>query len=382
MDEAESIFNELAPHATETELLCGRGSVPGWPSPEGWRDFLLSLDDQVLCDCERLGLHRHTAAWRDDMPEALRALCDAVRRASLSLRGRRAADMHPGAACCCSPDGASGSSAGRDGGHLSRRQKESKADQVQALTSLIVSHLGAQADTAVSRVVDVGCGRGHLTAELSRQLGVPALGIDRDAGLLDSARTLYPSADFEMVDVAAGQLASLLRQGDLVVGLHPCGLLGERIVEAVASTRGLALLMVPCCLHKQGGQPRPPRSALGKAARLTLPCAALKKASMASDASATVAPRRARHALRALLLARGVDEAELLACNEMDGVQVGTDPRRDSRLPAPYRLLRCSRRVRQRGLGFLASHAAHTLPSIILLIPQAPAATNLILPHF
>jgi SAM-dependent methyltransferase len=178
------------------------------------------------------------------------------------------------------------------------------------------------AKPAVSRVVDVGCGRGHLTAELSRLLNVPALGIDRDAELLHSARTLYPSVGFEMVDVMAGQLVPLLREGDLVVGLHPCGLLGERIVEAVASLRGVALLMVPCCLHKQGNQPRPPRSALGRAAGLTLPCAALKKASMARNASSTVAPRRTRHALRALLLSRGVGEEELVAGKEMQGIQV------------------------------------------------------------
>lgn len=326
MHDDENMFHELALHATQHELLlCGRASVPGWPSPEGWRDFLLSFDDEMLCDCERLGLHHHTAAWRDDMPDTLRALCDAVRRASLSLRGRRAADVNSEAASYCSPAGALGNSAGRHGGHLPRRQKESKAAQVQALALLTMSHLGMHADHAVARVVDVGCGRGHLTAQLARQLGVPAVGIDRDAGLLDSARTLYPSVGFEAVDVVAGQLVPLLREGDLVVGLHPCGLLGERIVEAVASLRGVALLMVPCCLHKQGGEPRPPRSALGKALGLMLPCAALKKASMARDASATVAPRRTRHALRALLLARGADEAELLACNEMDGVQVGAE---------------------------------------------------------
>ena len=34
----------------------------------------------------------------------------------------------------------------------------------------------------VRRVVDVGCGKGHLLAALRAHLGVPALGLDIDGG--------------------------------------------------------------------------------------------------------------------------------------------------------------------------------------------------------
>jgi len=237
-DNDVALFEELARHATQHDLLSGRAHVPGWPNPEGWRGWLLSLDEPTLCDCERLGLHHNTGGWRD-MPGSLRSMCEAVRLASTSLRGRRATAAEESIP------------AGADTKALPRRQKESKAAQVQALVEMTASRIRASDGSRVSRVVDVGCGRGHLIAELQRLLGVPALGIDRDGALLESARGLYPSVAFEAIDVMAGQLGPMLREGDLVVGLHPCGLLGERIIEAVAANQGASLLMVPCCLHKQ-----------------------------------------------------------------------------------------------------------------------------------
>ena len=310
------LFDDLAQHAKPDELLCGRASVPGWPNPAGWRDFLLGLDEPTLCECERRGLHHYTTAWNECMPATLRALCESVRRASVELRGRRP-DI-TGSSKYASM--AASRTSRKKGPLLPRKVTQSKAAQVRALAQVTASRMSSK--EGVQRIVDVGCGRGHLLAELQAVLGVNALGIDRNGDLLKSARELYPSVEFEAIDVFAGKLGPILRKGDLLVGLHPCGLLGERLVEAVAPCADVSLIMVPCCLHKQGGAPRPPRSVRGRELGLTIPCAALKKASMALDASATVGPRRNRHALRALLRARGVPEEELVDGNEMDGLRV------------------------------------------------------------
>ena len=52
-----------------------------------------------------------------------------------------------------------------------------------------------------------------------------------------------------------------------------------------------------------------------------LPHNALKKASMALDASASVDARRARHGLRELLLRRGVDPEAMARREEMHGIK-------------------------------------------------------------
>ena len=151
---------------------------------------------------------------------------------------------------------------------------------------------------------------------------MPALGIDVDEGLLATGRATYPEIEaFECRDVVASGLPCAA--GDLVVGLHPCGALGEAITCAVCEQQGeCSLIMVPCCWHKQGADAcaRDTLSQRARAAGLHLPRAALKKASMALDSTASVHTRRQRYALRELLRGRGVDEAELLARREMDGI--------------------------------------------------------------
>ena len=189
----------------------------------------------------------------------------------------------------------------------------------------------------IRRVVDVGCGKGHLTAALRSSLNVPALGLDFDAELLVAARTLYPAVEFEARDIVDNGLP--IRDGDLVVGLHPCGCLGEAVVASVANLQkaecgecgecseeaessgaGATLLMVPCCWHKQRAPTRAPLSSVCASADLHLPHHALKKASMAMDASQSVPSRRARYELRELLRIRGVDAETLANRREMDGI--------------------------------------------------------------
>jgi len=247
------------------------------------------------------------------MPRDLEGLCTSVRAASEALR--RPTDQPSPAPSFDPPRLANGESGRR------WRQTDAKAMQVASLVAATCARAMCVREKEVRRVVDVGCGVGHLIAQLQHELGVPALGLDRDPQLLARGRQTYPLVTFEVCDVSAHGLRPFLCDGDLVVALHPCGILGEVVVEDVAAHGQVSLLMVPCCLHKQGSEARPPLSTLGAAAGLTLPLRALKKASMALDSSSTVVPRRARHALRALLLARGIPEEEMGKGGEMEGIQ-------------------------------------------------------------
>ena len=322
------IFATLASECDQSRMraLCGRAGDADWPHDAAWTEWLLMLSAEDVAAAERLGLHRvqHLVS---SMPPTLRSLCGAVNAASSAL-GRDA----NGAPDCA--------------GSCVWRQSPEKAEQVRSMLAAVGERCNLR---SVRRVVDVGCGKGHLTAALRRALGIPALGIDADAELLSAARDLYPEVGFEARDLVKAGLECA--PGDLVVGLHPCGIMGEAVVSAVCgraagstegATRpqmaGVSLLMVPCCWHKQGVPIREPLSSAGVDAGVRLPQAALKKACMALDSAASVAPRRARHELRELLRLRGVDEVTLASRREMDGIQ----PRKA-----------------RRGLAAIASDALH-----------------------
>lgn len=54
-------------------------------------------------------------------------------------------------------------------------------------------------------VLDAGCGTGRVAAELARR-GHDVVGIDRDASMIATARTLAPDVEFRVVDAAEAQL--------------------------------------------------------------------------------------------------------------------------------------------------------------------------------
>ena len=354
-----TLLASLSPYLSDGSLLCGRSGDKDWPSDASWAEFLLALPREDVEACERLGLHR-VARVRDAAPESLRRLCATVASASAAL-GRGA----EGSTCSCCQSAIAAS-------HRAFRQSAEKSEQVSALLASASARLEL---SRVRRVVDVGCGKGHLVSKLRSELGVPALGVDVDDAVLDAARATYPEVEcFECRDVVAAGLP--LQAGDLVVGLHPCGALGEAIVRAVRDcARGegesggggdggssCALLMVPCCWHKQGSSvaAREPLSerarmldaiaetvsggdecgvaiedddataasvtgngggaasaAVGGGGGMRLPLAALKKASMALDSTGSVQTRRARHELRELLRIRGIDVSRR---EDMDGI--------------------------------------------------------------
>lgn len=49
------------------------------------------------------------------------------------------------------------------------------------------------------RVLDLGCGTGHLTAQIAAR-GATVVGIDSNPGMIESARTAYPTIEFFVAD--------------------------------------------------------------------------------------------------------------------------------------------------------------------------------------
>jgi len=56
------------------------------------------------------------------------------------------------------------------------------------------------------RILDVGCGTGHLTAQIAAS-GAAVMGIDRSAEMIEQARAAHPSIRFEITDARQLQFA-------------------------------------------------------------------------------------------------------------------------------------------------------------------------------
>jgi SAM-dependent methyltransferase len=196
-----------------------------------------------------------------------------------------------------------------DPGPLLRKASPRKRAQVAALVT------AARRLAPPRRVVDVGAGQGHLTRELARELDVPAMGIERNPANVAEAERLREGeqAGFVVQETDAERLR--FTPGDLVVGLHACGGLGDALVQAAARD-GVDVLLVNCCLQKVGDGPRLPVSALGRELGLEVPRELLGLTNLLSrrtlvekNPQQVMAGRQTRYALRLLLRERGLDVA-------------------------------------------------------------------------
>ena len=73
---------------------------------------------------------------------------------------------------------------------------DAKHDFVWKYGSDVVSLLNPQAG---ERILDLGCGTGHLTAQIAES-GAHVLGVDRSAEMVAAARVAYPNLKFEISD--------------------------------------------------------------------------------------------------------------------------------------------------------------------------------------
>jgi trans-aconitate methyltransferase len=58
------------------------------------------------------------------------------------------------------------------------------------------------APQANERILDIGCGTGHLTNEIASR-GAGVIGIDKSPDMIEQARRLYPDIQFELIDATA-----------------------------------------------------------------------------------------------------------------------------------------------------------------------------------
>ena len=71
------------------------------------------------------------------------------------------------------------------------------------------------------RILDLGCGTGHLTNEIAAAVGTEGtvVGIDSSEAMIDEARAAYPAVDFAVADGTAFSIESLA--DDASIGAEP-----------------------------------------------------------------------------------------------------------------------------------------------------------------
>jgi hypothetical protein len=301
-DELARVLRVLLPVLDIVDTPVVTPDPPAWCAERGWPEYLLRLGDDELSACERGGFITRLS---DDAtaPASLRELAREIQGCTLLPPLGTSELALPAAAL--------------------RGVSARKREQLAALLGAL-SPLAAEAE----RIVDVGAGRGHLSRLASELFRRPTLAVDRDATLLSRggersaqrARLVGP-LDVRFTEANVGKQALALEVGDLAVGLHACGELGDHLVSAAAASR-CDVALVSCCLQKTSAARRVPlsRCAHGLALRrgaLGLANLSLREDGIEASSSQNLRAREARLALRYLLRGRGLDVG---AGEEMRGV--------------------------------------------------------------
>jgi len=216
-------------------------SVPSWCAKRDWASFLLALDETALRRGEAHGLAELLPSLAEAPPD-LRALARDVTTAT-------ALPMLSGATA------------------LSTESLRSVRFRKRAQLSGLLSAVTNMAEGA-TRIVDVGAGSGHFTRLSAELFQRDALGLERNpervARAQQRAEKTAVTASFVAVD-ARDTLQFTER--DLAIGLHACGELGDRLIQAVARAR-CDLALVSCCLQKISTSTRKPLSSCADAPEL------------------------------------------------------------------------------------------------------------------
>lgn len=258
--------------------------VPAWCETRAWTDFLLGLSEEELAQCERHGL----AAWLEGVPRAPESLRELARQ---SLRWT------------AFPNAPEASLELEDTRHISQR----KQHQLQVLLDAI-EPMAKRA----RRMVDVGAGRGHFTRLAAQLFECTTLGLEREPERVLSAQRLgaNTTAEFKTFDASREKLDP--SADDLLIGLHACGELGDRMVAASCAA-GCAMVLISCCLQKIEPGERQACSEIGKRAGFRLKKDDLGLSNLSARPKGVETPiedtlraRQARHGLRLLLMERGL----------------------------------------------------------------------------
>jgi hypothetical protein len=279
----ERVLSVARPVRDIFEERVDEAEIPAWCEKRGWAPFLLSLDESSLVRCEARGLET-VLPLLPDAPRDLRELAREV------------------TAVTALPD-LQGSTP------LAEKSVSRVRYRKRAQLSRLLAAMEGMARRA-ERIVDVGSGSGHLTRLSAEHFGKSAVGLEREADRVASARARVKNeslATFVTMDAREGLS---FYASDLAIGLHPCGELGDRLVQAAAGAR-CDVALVSCCLQKISAPVRAPLSTvaagfeLGKA-QLGLTNLTAQPLGIEASIEVTVRTRETRYALCRLLQARGV----------------------------------------------------------------------------
>lgn len=298
-------------HAASRVLLDNRdvlsqrvwtAASPRWMRDTDLLDWLLSLTPTQVVACEELGLSRFVEETAGKLacplPERLLFIAECAAGLGSCFPGN---DIPPISSSKLAP-----------------KVRPAKHTQIGAVVS-VVDQVLKSSKKPITRIVDVGGGHGHLSSSLAEaSLPVDVVCLDCDERLLATGRFLQrkrrSSGQVRFVHRNAMESGSPVSEQDCVIGLHPCGSLGDKICIDAATPGGAgAVVMVPCCLHKlhQGLDVRYPLSAAGNentAIRegLSFDRQMLGLANRVRGSGSDTTPRVTRVALRILLESRGL----------------------------------------------------------------------------
>ena len=108
------------------------------------------------------------------------------------------------------------------------------------------------------RIVDCGCGRALLTFAAAywlrhvRGLEVAVTGVDSDAGVLRSARTLLDASGLDDVELIESPIRDVQpsEPPHIVISLHACDTATDEAIERGVRWEAEVLLAAPCCQHE------------------------------------------------------------------------------------------------------------------------------------
>ncbi|MES1188741.1 MAG: methyltransferase [Myxococcales bacterium] len=269
--------------------------VPEWCSKRGWTPFLLGLDDGTVRNCEAQGLAELLPSL-SGAPSDLRELGQEL---SAAIELPRLRGTTP----------------------LTSEALRSVRFRKRAQLSGLLSAVAGMAHSA-ERIVDVGAGSGHFTRLSADLFQREALGLERNPERVKSAQKRAQESAVTASFVAVDARDALqFGEQDLAIGLHACGELGDRLVEAAAHA-GCDLALVSCCLQKISTPTRRPLSRAEGAPELRrehlgLTNLTAQPQGVEASIDVTIGARQTRYALAQLLQARGV---VLEAGAEMSGI--------------------------------------------------------------
>jgi len=269
--------------------------VPEWCERRGWAPFLLGLDEAAVRNCEAHGL----AEVLPGLPGAPADLQELGRELLAVIELPRLRGATP----------------------LTSEALRSVRLRKRAQLAGLLSAVTGMAEGA-ARIVDVGAGSGHFTRLSAELFQREALGLERNPKRVESAQKRANesavTASFVTVDARDGLRFAAQ---DLAIGLHACGELGDRLVEAAGHAQ-CDLALVSCCLQKISTPTRRPLSSTSGAPELRrehlgLTNLTAQPQGVEASIEVTIGARQTRYALAQLLRARGV---VLEAGAEMSGI--------------------------------------------------------------